>query len=84
MVKKEGGREFPPPSNTAILRSDHLEQQEINLPSGRRIVTGEGRQLGLTEADLCELGEINGMDTEGRDPYCGETKGEKVKLWTVV
>ena len=49
MAEKKGGANFPPPSNSAVLRSEHLEFQESGLQSDRNVSRGPRRQLGGTE-----------------------------------
>ena len=56
-MAEEGNRNFPCPSNTAVLRSQHLEYQD-RLQRDRNISTGAKRQPGGTEGCVCELGEI--------------------------
>ena len=58
MAEKYGDWDFPSPSNTAVLRSEHLNTQEFSLWSERKISTGGRRQLGRTEVYVGKLGEI--------------------------
>lgn len=46
------------PTNTAVLSSEHLENQEYREQNDRKINTGGKRQLGGTEVCAWELGEI--------------------------
>lgn len=62
MAEKWGSPNFPPPSNSAVLSSEHLEFQESRLKSDRNVSGGPRRQLGRTQdyfhermkADLAE------------------------------
>ena len=57
-MAEEGDQNFPCPSNTAVLRSQHLEYQQYRLQRDRKISTGAKRQRGRTEGCVCELAEI--------------------------
>ena len=84
-MAEEGDQNFPCPSNTAVLRSQHSEYQEYRLQRDRKISTGANRQLGGTEGCVCELGDIKWAaqagsggsplvekPKEGRERGCGK------------
>ena len=84
-MAEEGDQRFPCPSNTAVLRSQHLEYQQHRLQRDRKISTGAKRQLGGTEGCVCELGEMKwaAQAWSGGSPLVEKQKEERERLWEV-
>lgn len=62
MAEESGYENFPRPSNSAVLRPEHLEfqeSQESRQQSERNASRGVGRSLASSEVRVWEPGEIN-------------------------